>query len=233
MQPSRIDRRRLLQQGGLSLGAVALFGLPVSRHGEREAISLHEFQEQLVKTPAQTEGPFYPDRLPLDTDNDLLIINESLSPAVGEVTHLTGKVVDVNGRPISNALVEIWQVDSKGAYLHKDSANREQRDTNFQGYGRFTTTLGGEYYFRTIKPIAYPGRTPHIHVKVTKGGRLEKLLAKSNDQLVDELFLATIGRAPTGPEKTKSMQLLAGDRTRGAEDLLWALLNRLDFILVQ
>jgi len=171
MQPSRIDRRRLLQQGGISLGAVALFGLPVSRHGEREAISLHEFQEQLVKTPAQTEGPFYPDRLPLDTDNDLLIINESLSPAVGEVTHLTGKVVDVNGRPIRNALVEIWQVDSKGAYLHKDSANREQRDTNFQGYGRFTTTLGGEYYFRTIKPIAYPGRTPHIHVKVTKGGK--------------------------------------------------------------
>ena len=171
MQPSRIDRRRLLQQGGISLGAVALFGLPVSRHGEREALSPREFQEKLVKTPAQTEGPFYPDRLPLDTDNDLLIINESLSPAVGEVTHLTGKVVDVNGKPIRSALVEIWQVDSKGAYLHKDSSNREQRDTNFQGYGRFTTTLGGEYYFRTIKPVAYPGRTPHIHVKVTKGGK--------------------------------------------------------------
>lgn len=171
MQRPRINRRHLLKQGGISLGAVALFGLPLAREGEGAGINLRDFQEQLVKTPAQTEGPFYPDRLPLDTDNDLLIINEKLTPAVGEITHLTGKIVDVNGRPVRNALVEIWQVDSKGAYLHKDSANRDQRDANFQGYGRFTTTPTGEYYFRTIKPVAYPGRTPHIHFKVTKAGK--------------------------------------------------------------
>ena len=158
-----MDRRQLLQQGGISLGFAALFGIP-ARPAAAQQLSHREFQEQLVKTPAQTEGPFYPDRLPLDTDNDLLVINESLTSAVGEITHLTGKVVDVNGRPVRNALVEIWQVDNKGAYLHKGSANREQRDAHFQGYGRFTTTLTGEYYFRTIKPVAYPGRTPHIQI---------------------------------------------------------------------
>lgn len=169
MQP-QYNRRQILQSGGLAFGAAALFGSPLA-NAAGPSLSLREFQEELVKTPAQTEGPFYPDRLPLDTDNDLLIINDQITPAVGEITHLTGKVVDINGRPIRNALVEIWQVDSKGAYLHKDSANHDQRDSHFQGYGRFTTTLRGDYYFRTIKPVPYPGRTPHIHVKVTKGGK--------------------------------------------------------------
>lgn len=169
MRP-QLSRREALQTGGRSCGAAVLFGLPLATIVQ-PGLSLREFQEQLVKTPPQTEGPFYPDRLPLDTDNDLLIINEKLTPAVGEITHLTGKVLDINGRPIRNALVEIWQVDSKGAYLHKDSANHDQRDANFQGYGRFTTTPSGEYYFRTIKPVPYPGRTPHIHVKVTKDGK--------------------------------------------------------------
>ena len=129
------------------------------------------FAEELTRTPAQTEGPFYPDKLPLDTDNDLLIINDGITPAVGEVTHLTGRVLDAKGQPVRNAVVEIWQVDSKGAYLHAGSDNRDKRDANFQGFGRFLTGSKGEYYFRTIKPVPYPGRTPHIHFKVKKGGR--------------------------------------------------------------
>jgi protocatechuate 3,4-dioxygenase beta subunit len=123
------------------------------------------FAEALSPTPRQTEGPFYPDRLPLDTDNDLLIINDGITPAVGEVTHLTGKILDTNGEPIRNALVEIWQVDGNGVYLH--TADRHaQRDANFQGFGRFLTDRNGRYYFRTVKPVPYPGRTPHIHFKV-------------------------------------------------------------------
>src|SRR5438874_1184577 len=93
------------------------------------------FAEELVKTPAQTEGPFYPNKLPLDTDNDLIVINDSITPAVGEITHLSGRVLDIKGEPVRNALVEIWQVDSKGAYLHTGSANRDGRDTHFQGFG--------------------------------------------------------------------------------------------------
>jgi protocatechuate 3,4-dioxygenase beta subunit len=129
------------------------------------------FAEDLVRTAAQTEGPFYPDKLPLDTDNDLLIINDGITPAVGEITHLTGKILDAKGNPLKNALVEIWQCDSNGAYLHSGSDNGGRREKNFQGYGRFLTGSTGEYYFRTIKPVPYTGRTPHIHVKVKKNDR--------------------------------------------------------------
>jgi protocatechuate 3,4-dioxygenase beta subunit len=144
--------------GGLALGAMAF-----TRPGA--------FADELVRTPRQTEGPFYPDKLPLDTDNDLLIINDSITPALGEITHLSGKILDVRGEPIRNALVEIWQVDRNGAYLHSASGNRALRDVNFQGFGRFLTASTGEYYFRTIKPVPYPGRAPHIHFAVKLKGR--------------------------------------------------------------
>jgi protocatechuate 3,4-dioxygenase beta subunit len=156
-QPLFLPSRRLFLST-LSLGAAA-FTVPGA------------FAEELVRTPRQTEGPFYPNKLPLDTDNDLLIINDALTPAVGEITHLTGRVLDLKGNPLRNVLVEIWQCDSSGAYLHTDSGNREKRDANFQGFGRFLTSTGGDYYFRTIKPVPYPGRTPHIHFKIKKGGK--------------------------------------------------------------
>lgn len=129
------------------------------------------FAEQLLPSAQMTEGPFYPDKLPLDTDNDLLIINDSLTPAVGEITHLTGRVLSKAGEPIRNAFVEIWQVDAKGVYLHSGSDGKAKADANFQGYGRFLTDVKGNYYFRTIKPVLYPGRTPHIHVAVSRNGK--------------------------------------------------------------
>jgi protocatechuate 3,4-dioxygenase, beta subunit len=129
------------------------------------------FADELIQTPRQTEGPFYPSKMPLDTDNDLLIINDAITPAVGAVTYLSGRILDRRGEPIRGAVVEIWQVDNNGAYLHSGSVNREKRDGNFQGFGRFMTGSTGEYYFRTIKPVAYPGRTPHIHFAVKMKGR--------------------------------------------------------------
>lgn len=131
------------------------------------------FAEQLMRTPPQTEGPFYPDHLPLDTDNDLLVINDLVTPAVGEVSWLSGKILDGRGDPIRNALVEIWQCDNNGAYLHTGTSNADKRDKNFQGFGRFLTGSTGEYLFRTIKPVAYPGRTPHIHMAVKIKGKKE------------------------------------------------------------
>ncbi|MDO8544327.1 MAG: protocatechuate 3,4-dioxygenase [Opitutaceae bacterium] len=145
------DRRRFLIQ--LALGT-AMFTVPGA------------FAAELVRTPRQTEGPFYPDRLPLDTDNDLLVVNDGITPAVGAVTYLSGRVLDASGSPVRNALVEIWQVDHHGVYLHSGSASHARRDTNFQGFGRFLTGASGEYLFRTIKPVPYPGRTPHIHFAV-------------------------------------------------------------------
>lgn len=155
---SRLSRRRFL--GSLTLGAAA-FTVP----------GLFADELSRVRTPAQTEGPFYPDKLPLDTDNDLLIVNESITPAVGEITHLTGRILDAKGNPLKNALVEIWQCDGKGVYLHTADSGRKSPDKNFQGFGRFLTDTSGEYYFRTIKPVPYPGRTPHIHFKIKKSGK--------------------------------------------------------------
>lgn len=125
----------------------------------------------LVHTPRQTEGPFYPDKLPLDTDNDLLVINDGLTPAVGDITYVSGRVLDAKGQPLRNAVVEIWQCDHHGAYLHSGTDNRDKKDKNFQGFGRFVTGSSGEYLFRTIKPVPYPGRTPHIHYKVKRAGK--------------------------------------------------------------
>lgn len=128
----------------------------------------------LLRTPPLTEGPFYPNKLPLDTDNDLIIVNDRLTPAVGEITHLTGRVLDLKGSPVRDALVEIWQCDANAVYLHTSDSGpkQQQQDKNFQGFGRCTSRTNGEYYFRTIKPVPYPGRPgPHIHVKVKKGNR--------------------------------------------------------------
>lgn len=129
------------------------------------------FAEELSRTPRQTEGPFYPDRLPLDTDNDLLIINDQITPGVGQVTHLTGRVLSPSGEPVRNAIVEIWQADNNGVYLHSGSDNGQNRDKNFQGFGRFLTNSKGEYYFRTIKPVPYVPRTPHIHFAIDIKGK--------------------------------------------------------------
>jgi protocatechuate 3,4-dioxygenase beta subunit len=138
------------------------------------------FAEELLRTPAQTEGPFYPDKLPLDTDNDLIVINDGLTPAVGAITYLSGKILDARGNPVKNAAVEIWQCDNNGAYLHSGTSNAQAKDKNFQGFGRFVTGSSGEYLFRTIKPVPYPGRTPHVHFKV-------KL--KGNDVLTTQCYI--------------------------------------------
>ena len=129
------------------------------------------FAEELTRTPKQTEGPFYPDKLPLDTDNDLLVINDEITPAVGEVSYVSGRILGPDGAPIRNAVVEIWQCDANGAYLHSRTGNADKQDKNFQGFGRFVTGKDGGYLFRTIKPVPYPGRTPHIHYAVKMKGR--------------------------------------------------------------
>lgn len=129
------------------------------------------FAEELTKTPQQTEGPYYPTRLPLDTDNDLLIINDNITPAVGQVVVLTGRILTPAGSPLRNATIEIWQADNTGAYIHPNSMGYERRDLNFQGYGKFSTDSSGEYLFRTIKPALYTGRTRHIHFKVNATGQ--------------------------------------------------------------
>lgn len=178
-----ITRRQAL--GGLAFGTAGLFAPGV-------------FAEQLLVTPRLTEGPFYPDRLPLDQDNDLIIVNNNVTPAVGEIAHLTGRVMSESGEPMRNVVVEIWQCDANAVYLHtRDSGPKQkQQDKNFQGFGRFTTDSTGQYRFRTIKPVPYPGRpAPHIHVKVKRGDRdlltTQLLIRGHAGNLSDGVFAGT------------------------------------------
>lgn len=151
------SRRGFLRQAGLAASFFTVAG---------------SYAEALSLTPSATEGPYYPNHLPLDTDNDLLVINNATTPAIGEVTYVSGRVLDSRGDPLRSALVEIWQCDANGVYLHTgDSANRSKQDKQFQGFGRFITGSSGEYLFRTIQPVPYVPRTPHIHFKVRKGGQ--------------------------------------------------------------
>ena len=132
------------------------------------------FAADLSATPERTEGPFYPRQLPLDRDNDLIIVSDSITPAVGEISHLTGRILDRKGNPIKGATIEIWQCDAKEVYHGTSDSDekKDQLDPHFQGFGHFVTASDGGYRFRTIKPVPYPGRpAPHIHIKIKKGDR--------------------------------------------------------------
>ncbi len=133
----------------------------------------------LTPTPRQTEGPFYPVAIPADADNDLVKVAGRGAQAKGTLVQLQGRVLDVQGRPIAGSTVEIWQCDHQGHYLHP--GDRGPRDEGFQGYGRTVADAEGGYSFRTIKPVPYPGRTPHIHVAV---------LTPNRPKLVTQIYVA-------------------------------------------
>ena len=133
-----------------------------------------------IKTPWQSAGPFYPDRMPEDTDNDLVLNGETAIRARGQILNLHGVLVDSQSKPMGGSEIEIWQTDLNGVYIHSGSFGRSRRDQHFQGFGRCRTDSEGRFYFRTIIPVEYPGRTPHIHMKVL---RLRKVL------LITQLYI--------------------------------------------
>ncbi len=129
-------------------------------------------------TPAQSEGPFYPLVFPKDSDHDLLR-NGALNYSDGQSVWLDGSVSDLAGQALAGAEVEIWQCDPAGHYHHAGDGARA--DSRFQGFGRVRVGADGRYRFRTIRPAAYSGRTPHIHLKV----KLDK-----RDLLTTQLYVA-------------------------------------------
>lgn len=120
-------------------------------------------------TPSQTEGPFYPVALPADSDADLLRNGSRTPYGGGQPAWVEGTVSDLDGKPVAGAQVEIWQCDEDGRYHHPGDGNRA--NAGFQGFGRVTVGSDGRYRFRTIRPVPYSGRTPHIHVKVKRAAR--------------------------------------------------------------
>lgn len=125
----------------------------------------------LAVTPRTTEGPFYPTRIPADDDNDLVRVEGAVRKAGGDILHLGGTVLDRKARPVGGARVEIWQCDMNGIYLHPGDRRSRQHDPAFQGFGHALSDADGHFAFRTIVPVRYTGRTPHIHLKVLKDGR--------------------------------------------------------------
>jgi protocatechuate 3,4-dioxygenase, beta subunit len=147
--------------------SVALIAAPYLWLGSR-AHSQVQAQAARQLTPSQTEGPFYPVRLPKDSDYDLLR-NGTLDYAAGQAVWVQGNVTDTDGKPVVGAQVEIWQADQAGHYDHPGDGGRA--DPAFQGFGRVAAGTDGSYRFRTIRPVPYTGRAPHIHFKVKLGSR--------------------------------------------------------------
>jgi protocatechuate 3,4-dioxygenase beta subunit len=177
----RLKRRDLILGG-----AAALLAPPA-----------HAADGSRVITPGQTEGPFYPLSFPADMDNDLVRVQGRAADALGQVTHIGGRVLNKRGEPVRGAMLEIWQCDANGIYNHPRQPGLQRRDAAFQGYGRTETAADGGYSFRTIRPVAYPGRTPHIHFKVHAPG---------------------VGRLTT-------QMYIAGERLNGSDGLLNAIRN--------
>ena len=153
----RLDRRTLLRSLLLATGGIITSSL---------------YAEALTLTPWQTEGPYYPDHLPLDQDNDLVGVKGDSKSAAGIVTNFGGRLLNADGKPLQDASIELWQSDTNGCYIHSRGTQRgKERDAHFQGFGKTATNAKGEYRFRTIKPGLYTGRTRHYHIAVVQNGK--------------------------------------------------------------
>ena len=163
---------------------------------------------EIIRTPWQGEGPFYPDRIPEDTDNDLVKNGHSTIEAGGKILNLMGSLVNRDSKPIKGMTAEIWQTDINDVYLHTGSFGRKMRDDQFQGFGRSITDRNGHFSFRTIIPIEYPGRTPHIHLKLWNEREyvLTTQLYIQGHSLNKEDFL--FKRMTIAEQKINSMKLL-------------------------
>ena len=203
----RPNNRRALERRLLVAGLAGSIVLPLARAQK---------PRPLATTPSQTLGPFYPRdpiERPDETDADLLRLEGDRVLTKGIPVYLTGKVTDRRGTAIAGALVELWQCDANSVYHHPDGGAESRRDPNFQGYGIAKTDAGGAFHFRTIRPVAYPGRTPHIHVRVQAadgrvlatqlylpddpGNRTDFLFARLN---ADEQAALTLRLGPATPD---------------------------------
>jgi protocatechuate 3,4-dioxygenase beta subunit len=145
----------------------------------------------LTPTPTQTEGPFYPKTIPADHGADLTQVAGYASAAQGTRLYFSGRVLAPDGMPWAGAKVELWQCDALGRYHHAGDDGKP-RDEAFQGYGVAITDREGRYAFKTIRPVAYSGRVPHLHVKVrtTDGAALTTQVYIKGDATAGDPVLA-------------------------------------------
>ncbi len=205
-------RRRLVRALG-SAGLVAL-AAPLAQAA------------RVTATPPQAQGPFYPLELPLDQDNDLVHVTGRTGVAYGTILDVYGQLRDVEGSPLAGVQIEIWQVNGYGRYHHPYDDQDRPWDANFQGYGRTVTDRDGSYRFRTVRPVAYPGRAPHIHFALGDSGAAkfytQMYLAGAPENARD--FLLSSVRDPRARERL--IVALAPSPAEGAE-----LAGRFDIVL--
>ena len=170
-------------------------------------------------TPRLTEGPFYPRSFPKDTDADLTRVEGHAARAMGTVLALSGRIVDRHGAPRTGTRLEIWQCDATGQYHH---VGEPGGDPDFQGFGAVTTDADGRYAFTTIKPVPYPGRTPHIHFTVVEQGRrtlTSQMFIEGEPGNQRDFLYKSLGR----DAKRVTLKLASGgDGLQGALDIVVA-----------
>lgn len=210
--PSLLSRRRFAQ------GALASAGLLVAA----PALAL----QGRAPTAESPLGPFYPvDRLPED-DLDLTRLAGRAARAQGQVIEITGRVLDLGGRPIEGAVLELWQANAAGRYMHASDPATAPLDPHFQGYARLVTGASGDWRIVTVKPGSYDSpigqRTPHIHW--TMQGRSHRTNAQlyfsdeaglnARDQLYrqlgEEAATSVAARDPNDPSKYRWDIVLMG-----------------------
>ena len=157
-----MDRRDFIGKGLLG----AAFGMVVGPACARSA------------TPDEIEGPFYPVFAQKDRDFDLTRIEGKQGVARGKVIFIRGQVLDTDGQPVEEAIVDLWQANAEGRYRHPRDGNPAPLDPFFQGWAIVPSGRDGMIRFKTIFPGAYPAsrnwmRPPHIHFKVNKPGYAE------------------------------------------------------------
>jgi protocatechuate 3,4-dioxygenase, beta subunit len=197
-----VDRRRALIGSAVGLASVAAGGW---------FIPTPALAENSLPTPAQSLGPFYPSTIPADHDHDLTRVGKNEKRAAGDHTHLSGNVFDTRGKPLAGVQIEIWQTNAHGRYHHPGDTSPRPLDPNFQGYGRTIADSAGGYYFRTIKPVTYPGRAPHIHFRLS---------GSSIADLATQLYIA-------GHPQNDDDGLLRSVRNQRARDSLLAIFEKI------
>ena len=205
---SRTSRHRFAS--GRRLALQGLVALALSPRGLANAQPV-----ALAPTPAQPEGPFYPKTLPADRDADLTQIAGRAGTAQGTLLYFSGRVLGRDGRPMAGTVVELWQCDTYGRYHHAGD-DGAPRDDNFQGYGTATTDAQGRYAFKTIRPVPYAGRPPHLHVRLLPpgGSPLTTQIYVAGDAAGSDVVLSA---SPRGTLSRLTMTLVpAAGRERGA-----------------
>ena len=174
-----------------------------------------------VATPAQMLGPFYPLRPDAAAGNDLTSM-DGKGRALGKPLRIVGRVTNLAGRALPGLLVEIWQTNAHGRYHHPQDDSPQPLDPNFRGYGRATTTAEGAYRFATIEPVAYPGRTPHVHFRLSRGAR---------ELLVTQMYLPDANAANARDGLFMSLREAARQRLVGVPERDSADTLRFDIVL--